>query len=452
MRNRFTHPKIDIPGNDAVIHVLASSRGLGIRSIAERLKISPSTAHRRAQQLVEGQWVIEVPQPSLPALMLNPDRAGIEAYLQWMGIEYGTQASTFWQHVKQLRSPYPDYGTAYPRTHRTEDPEWKIDEDINATLHEAPSPGLEKHYRAFTYQYREITRWAPRKETATRRLYDLAGNERFRDFVHLLIHLGEKTPRTATLSNTTDPRPHLVQLALICQIAKYHHVQYAQGIFEAAIISQARTKNLEKLSTAISEKYFPIRGRELWLSHREEFTTAERARQLTMQLDAGGTRSYYCYGGSPGRHDVGHGGDALLAYEMMQQANKLAKLRDEIFTLPQIAELRDHPKVQDLLVKYDSATELNRPELASETVKTTYLPHTINDDPTTELMIEDQHLIPGDLILQIGEHTPDSPMRVTETTPDTVTIQDERIGVPVSRRGFLDGTKLIIRRPTHLLE
>jgi hypothetical protein len=465
----FSKQKSSLSPHDAVVSLLAShSRGLGVRAISRELAISSSTAHRRAQQLKDAGWITTICDLEArysrsssqidheERLTLDPDRAGLEQYLQWMWIEYGTKSGTYWDLIEELRTGInPSHYRSFEPPSR-EKPHWPITEAVTPLQGDGFSvPG--SMYRRHINAYAALAGWSGRTERAFQSLYQVTKQERYRDFIHLLIHLGEELPSApgAIDIDPLDCRPQLAELASAADRAARVYWAYAQRVFDAAVISYHRSYRMEELGAAMIREILPAFSDGYYGSGPyEQLSDIEQIRVLDAQLDRGDQegRALYRHGGGVSRSSVGRGGDGLLAQQLFDQARELIKLRDEILDVPTLTDLLDRAGLKDTVntIIPDALTAV---PLDSEKVRTRIPELWNNEERETEAMEEltvtAEELRVGDIIIGGQERTSTLPLRVDRPLHEgTVLLASEHTAVPIHARPNTEPA-ITIHRPHH---
>lgn len=463
----FGKPQSSLPPHDAVIDLLASrNRGLGIRSIARELGVSASTAHRRVQQLKEAGWVTTVAdlhtRYSTPSydieekITLDPDRPSLDGYLHWMWIEYGTDASSYQDLVQELRTGRDPNQFRFNDFGRKGTPHWPAVDAVSPLLTDG-LPTSTALYRRYRLEYGQQLSWIGPMESDFQSLYRVKSHERYRDFIHLLIHLGEELPAVPGSADEADSRPYLIQLALGADRAAVVSQAYGQRVFDAAVIANGRAALVDRLATWTIQDVLPGFTDQYWGSSYDHLQEVEQLRRLDAQLDGGDQhgRALYAHGGGVSRGGVGRGGDALLAQRMHDTACEMIALRDRIIAIPTLEDLINRSGMRRYLqtVVEDSlkAVSLDGDEVKSVIPKlwsTEDRSEDIDGEAFEEVTVASSELMAGDYVLGTEKRRAVRPLRV-ESPPDEghVLLADKNVAVPIHLPLDPDGLDLLIKRP-----
>lgn len=456
-----------LTSREAIIDLLAKTGyGMRPREIARALGVNASTVSRRIRDLRAEGWVVTTAElQDLPVtgeerdlhMTLNPDRPGLQEYLTWMYIEHGTDAQPFRWFIKELRSGYNSRPLVRADRKVKKEPISTVVRRLLPDL--GGEPIAAPHYRALTAPVIEVLNWPLRTEHIFQSLYRAkAGSaERYRDFIHLMIHVSEELRGLPAAGDETDARPELAELA----VAAHHNAlvlsERAQVLYEAAVIARHRDRSLAQLAGWARNQLFPGAEPQSYLNGGEELQAAERVRHIYAQIEVGSTsgRRYYGIGGTPGRNDVGGGGDGLLAQMMLDQAHRSQDVVNKIAAMPGMAQVLGTKEVAAHLNK-EGPQEFRQIDVAGDDVHVGFISyssrsHDIGEETenTTvqEQKVAGQDLRKGDRILAIDDRKLAEPLDVEGfDEPGRVILAKDVYTVPVTTAGLFDNKAVTILR------
>lgn len=455
---------------EAILDLLAKTgRGMRLREIAQNLNINASTVSRRMRDLREEHWVITTAElQGLPVtgderdlhMTLNPDRPGLQEYLTWMHIEHGTDDESFWQFIEELRSSRPTFRPYQPPTPEV-DPK---DESTSSTVRrllpnfsQAPIPA--PYYRALIAPVAEVLNWPGYTQGTFQSLYktEAGASERYRDFIHLMIHVHDNLRGVPSIGDERDARPELAELAVVARHNALVLSERAQVLYEAAVLGRHRDLNLIKLAGWARNQIFPGAEPESWIRGGAELQAAERVRHIYAQLEGRSDSGwkYYKIGGTPGLDDVGGAGDGLLAQMMLDQAHRCEETVEKIAELPGMAEVLNTPEVAAHMSE-EVPSEFTSIEVAGHDVRVEFFSHRQRSHDTEEhtaatstqqQKVAGQDLQVNDRIMAIEDRELLQPLDVVKfPEPGKVTLAQDIYEITVTTTGLFDNKTVTVSR------
>lgn len=360
----MARPATDLgPDHSLILALLEYPFGATTKDIATRLSISLSTAARRLTAARWDDWLLTPDAHGRPVRptgeaprntrwLLNLDRPGANALLTYLRIEHGADVSTYRQ---RLADPYRLYERAFedhllhPHTGRSD-----VDK-IQAAL-AGIDPWL--HPRIFRALYADLAHvhhTPARLEDQAQRLYSGAERgdgiatypdrrrERYRDYIHRMIHLREELPALPEEPDRNqNARPHLVVLARAAENTAQVLTEEADFFAASDALGFELHRLTERLATHLHEN--GTYGKHLTITDDEADQAETDYTALTQRIEDGHptpdgrARPYLRYGGAPSTVELGTAAEGLIALELRTQAEAALAVRDQIFALDGMTE------------------------------------------------------------------------------------------------------------------
>lgn len=336
---------------------LERGRPVSLKDLGREVRKSRATVTRWVSQLREDGWLLpQLGGGTGDRLLLNLDRPGMNAYLSWLFIETGLSIDTYERWVDRSSGrllPYEDVGPPLGRTneHRAElleKAKKAYAASFRLTTGQDVSDLPPQHAREAARTFNRACSIPYRAEAMMQRIYHGLHNERARDFVHLMIHLGEDLYGLPEAEGLDTQHRLLVTALLADHNAAVIRDQYAARVSEAAQRGHAQADINAALAEWAQDYWLPgttfHRG---GIYHNAAGTgMAAQRRRILSQINS---RGLVHHGGLTQPSDAGQGGDVLLAQMLLDETARLYRLIEGIRALPAMQPLFTMPAIAELL-------------------------------------------------------------------------------------------------------
>ena len=343
---------------ETILCFLRRGRPLTHQQLGKELKASQPTVRRRVASLRERGWLLnELGGLGRDQLMLNLNRSGFDAFAEYLYIEHGVPVAPY-RRALDKDGRFSFHGLHHTPARKAPAEQVRLGEIASHAERtaEVVSELRGRDVRQYMAEARGILSLHARIESKMQRMYRHPHAERARDFVHLMIHLGEDLLPGAP-EDSQSPRETLVYLALSLRYNAAVYERYARRVNTAAQLGALRSEVTDRLAGWAMNHALPgtALGGGFLYGDQGLARESEWLRAIDQEMYG---RHLVNHGGSPGPVGAGHGGDLLVAQQLFDAVADLIALIEEIKELPSMEAVFNDP---DVAAEFDQGPHVEYP-------------------------------------------------------------------------------------------